>query len=284
MRFDGLSTPAAIVAFWAALFTTVGVYLDRSAKSEQPEASEWLRSRESRMAAANEEKKGIRAFVVGHTGQIGRKLIEELAASESFSSVKLLGRREVDDLKTPKYAKFTQLVVDFENLDAHGDAFAESDVGFCMLGTTRGKSGVEGFKRVDFDYVLASAETAKKQNVPAFHLVTSQGANANSSFLYPQTKGRVEAAVTALGFDRLYVYRPSFLVGVDRPELRIGEKVAHCVLYPITKMFPTAMSVPIQTVAKAMTVVATTETQDEGKVAKIFDNAAIHVLGKDTSL
>jgi hypothetical protein len=67
-------------------------------------------------------------------------------------------RREVDDLKTPKYAKFTQLVVDFENLDAHGDAFAESDVGFCTLGTTRGKSGVEGFKRVDFDYVLGGCQ------------------------------------------------------------------------------------------------------------------------------
>jgi oxidoreductase len=87
-------------------------------------------------------------------------------------------------------------------------------------------------------------------------------------FLYAQTKGRVEVAVTPLGFDRLHIYRPSFLTGIDRPELKIGEKVVHCIVYPITRMFPTAMSVPVQTVAKAMTVVATTEKQDEGKVAR----------------
>jgi len=31
--------------------------------------------------------------------------------------------------------------VDFENLDAHTDAFKNFDVGYCCLGTTRAKSG-----------------------------------------------------------------------------------------------------------------------------------------------
>jgi len=31
--------------------------------------------------------------------------------------------------------------VDFENLDAHADAFKNFDVGYCCLGTTRGQSG-----------------------------------------------------------------------------------------------------------------------------------------------
>jgi len=34
-----------------------------------------------------------------------------------------------------------QRVVDFENLDAYADAFKDFHVGYCCLGTTRGKSG-----------------------------------------------------------------------------------------------------------------------------------------------
>ena len=34
-----------------------------------------------------------------------------------------------------------QRVVDFENLDAHADAFKNFDVGYCCLGTTRAQSG-----------------------------------------------------------------------------------------------------------------------------------------------
>ena len=35
----------------------------------------------------------------------------------------------------------TQSVVDFEKLDDHADVFKNLDVGFCCLGTTRGKAG-----------------------------------------------------------------------------------------------------------------------------------------------
>ncbi|CAF1578967.1 unnamed protein product, partial [Rotaria sordida] len=63
-----------------------------------------------------------------------------------------------------------------------------ADVHFCCLGTTRGKAGVEGFRRVDFDYVVGVARLAKQEDCKHFHLVSSQGANENSFFLYPQVK------------------------------------------------------------------------------------------------
>jgi hypothetical protein len=96
------------------------------------------------MVVAKGVKPGVRAFIVGYTvtGQIGRNLIEELAASETFSGVKLLGRREVDDFKTLKF--------DLTLPSSHNT----------WLTSNSAKAGVEGFKCVDFDYVLASAETA----------------------------------------------------------------------------------------------------------------------------
>ena len=46
---------------------------------------------------------------------------------------------------------------------------------FCLLGTTRAKSGPEGFVKIDKDYVLNVAQAARDANVPHFHLMTSQG-------------------------------------------------------------------------------------------------------------
>ena len=62
--------------------------------------------------------------------------------------------------------------------------------------------------------MVSAAQVARDAGAVEFHLVTSQGANKDSSFLYPQTKGLVEEAVRQVAFDRLYVYRPSFLIGI----------------------------------------------------------------------
>lgn len=229
-------------------------------------------------------KSGLTAFVVGYTGQIGRKLVDELAESEAFAKVNLIGRREVEELKTEKYAKFTQHVVNFDDLASHSSAFEGSAVGFCALGTTRGKSGVEGFKKIDFDYVVSTAKVSRDAGSQEFHLVSSQGANKDSSFLYPQTKGLVEEAVEEVGFPRCFIYRPSFLVESNRSETRIGEIVAHCVLFPVVKLFPTAISIPIGKVAKAMAITAAKSevAAEEDSVTLIFDNKTIHSIADGT--
>jgi len=231
------------------------------------------------MAAKTE----LRAFIVGYTGQIGQKLVDELA-SKSFTKVNLIGRREVEEFKTEKYSKCVQYVVDFDDLASHSAAFEGSDVGFCALGTTRGKSGVEGFKKIDFDYVLSTAKVAHGAGAREFHLVSSQGANKDSSFLYPQTKGLIEEAVAAVGFNRLFIYRPAFLVEAKRSETRIGEILAHVVTYPIVKLFPTAISVPIGLVAKAMAAVAEKsqelQSDQQAPLKTIYDNKQIHQIAQ----
>ena len=41
------------------------------------------------------KQKNQTAFVVGHTGEIGKEVVKELARSKIFSKVYLIGRREV---------------------------------------------------------------------------------------------------------------------------------------------------------------------------------------------
>ena len=79
-------------------------------------------------------------------------------------------------------------MVDFEQLDEHKSAFESCDLGFCCLGTTRGKAGKDGFYKVDHDYVVNAARVAKDTGCQHFHLVSSMSANKNSWFFYPKTK------------------------------------------------------------------------------------------------
>jgi oxidoreductase len=52
---------------------------------------------------------------------------------------------------------------------------------------------------------------AKKNGVKQFHLVSSAGADKNSFFLYPKTKGESEEEVTKLGFEKAALYRPKYI-------------------------------------------------------------------------
>lgn len=214
-------------------------------------------------------------FILGASGETGKVLLQELLERNIFSKITLIGRRQLT-FEDKAYEKLVQEVVDFEKLDDHAAAFQGHDVGYCCLGTTKAKAGTEGFIRVDHDYVLKSAELAKAGGCTQFHLESSKGADKTSSFLYLKVKGQVEADIEALGFDRFSIYRPAVLL-VERQENRPGEWMARKFLSGFSAMFPTAMSVPIQAVAKAM--VSNTLLQPEQKT-EILENKAIYTLGK----
>lgn len=74
--------------------------------------------------------------------------------------------------------------------------------------------------RVDHDYVLAVAQGARALGARQFILVTAAGAGGPGFYL--QTKGKIEQAVTALGFKRVDIIRPGFLLGT-RGERRCGK-------------------------------------------------------------
>ncbi|XP_064520489.1 oxidoreductase HTATIP2 isoform X2 [Pseudopipra pipra] len=147
------------------------------------------------MAAAPSGGSGRTCFVLGGSGETGRALLRELLSRRLFARVTLIGRRRLS-LGPEADAAVEQAVVDFERLGEHAAAFQGHDVGFCCLGTTRAKAGADGFVRVDRDYVAQAAELARAGGCKHFILQSSQGANAQSSFLYLRVKG---AAVQAPG-------------------------------------------------------------------------------------
>ncbi|XP_008335203.1 oxidoreductase HTATIP2 isoform X2 [Cynoglossus semilaevis] len=214
-------------------------------------------------------------FVLGASGESGQMLLKELLHRNIFSKITLIGRRQLS-FEDKAHENLVQEVVDFEKLDDYAAAFQGHDVGYCCLGTTRAKAGVDGFIRVDHDYVLKSAELAKAGGCTQFHLESSRGADKNSNFLYLKVKGQVEADIEALGFERYAIYRPGVLL-VDRQESRPAEWLTRKFFGAVSAVCSTSMSIPIQLVAKAM--VTNTLRQPEQKT-EILENKAITILGK----
>ncbi|CAL8364382.1 unnamed protein product [Gadus morhua 'NCC'] len=250
------------------LIAAVLHYLDYSEPGALPSMAVNMESLEEDFRQQNKS-----CFILGATGETGRLLLKELLDRNLFAKITLIGRREVT-FEDKAYEKLIQEVVDFEKLEDHAPAFQGHDVGYCCLGTTKAKSGAEGFVRVDHDYVLKSAELAKAGGCSQFHLESSKGADKGSSFLYLKVKGQVEAEIEALGFDRLSIYRPAVLL-VERQESRPGEWMARKVLSSCSFMFP-SMSVPIQAVTRAM--VSNTVLKPEHPT-EILENKAIQTLG-----
>src|ERR1700675_3655137 len=100
------------------------------------------------------------------------------------------------------------------------------DAVICALGTTSGKAGSkEAFRQVDYVLPLAFAKLAHQQGAEAIALVSAIGADANSSFFYPKTKGEVERDMKLVGFKSLTILRPS-IIGGKRDESRFAEGLA----------------------------------------------------------
>ena len=233
------------------------------------------------------------AIVLGATGATGRKIVAQLAADAGVSGVTAVVRRQLTaaevaekfGLTEAQAAKVSQHVVDFERVAGHeasvvpaggaaAGAHIQSARAFCLLGTTKAKAGsAEAFRRVDYDYVLESAKQLREAGVPHLTLMTSQGSNKDSSFLYPRTKGEVEAAVADLGFPRFSVFRPGLLL-TDRSESRPLEFVMQK-LWPNWALPASVMAPKTEQVAAAMVANAKGPPRDPEQKVEIYENADI---------
>jgi len=148
--------------------------------------------------------------LLGATGAVGGEVLSALLASPAFGRVTALGRRSVSGVASPKLA---QQVVDIGNPATYEPLLAGHQTAICTLGVGEpSKMSREEFRRIDFDFVLDFARACKRQGVSHFSLLSSVGAKATSSVFYLRSKGELEAAITAVGFDRVSFFRPSMIL------------------------------------------------------------------------
>ncbi|XP_071121569.1 oxidoreductase HTATIP2-like [Mytilus edulis] len=191
------------------------------------------------------------AFVLGYTGETGKALVKELSRRKVFKKVMLIGRREVQ-FEKDLGPEFEQKVVDFDHLNDYKHEFQDLDTGFSCIGTSKAKSGGKaGFIKVDHDYVVNAAAMAKSVGCKHFLVVSSYGANKDSSFLYIKTKGEVEEDLKSINFDNLSIFRPGMLL-CDRVERRPIEACIRCCWKPMPQWFVKEGAINTDNLAAAM--------------------------------
>lgn len=164
----------------------------------------------------------MKILLAGATGLIGTAFID--ACSGSGIELELVLRKPSDH-----WPNLKQHIIDFDSIDSL-TLETKFDALVCCLGTTIKKAGSQAaFRRVDYQYVVDLASWAEKHKVHHFSVISSIGANANSSNFYLRTKGEMENAVGTKDIPSISILRPSLLLG-DRKEFRLGERIGQAVL------------------------------------------------------
>lgn len=173
------------------------------------------------------------AVIIGATGLIGSQVVTELLNDESFTIVRALTRRSINNI----HPKLLQEIVDFNNLDEYTEKFGEGDVIFCCIGTTQ--KNVKGdrlaYVKIDYDIPVNAANIGLTKGFTKFMIVSAVGANENSSNFYLQLKGKTESAIKKLTFESVGIFQPSILLG-NRAEVRPGERFMQKVMKVFSKL------------------------------------------------
>jgi uncharacterized protein YbjT (DUF2867 family) len=161
---------------------------------------------------------GKAAILVGATGLVGTELLGLLLKSQVYDKIVCFTRRPL----SVKHHKLHNVVLDFSEMKYHENLFKVDDV-FCCLGTTIKKAKTkEAMYKIDVEYPVEIAEYSKKNGVKNFVIISSMGANSNSTIWYSRMKGILEEKLKGIGMSSLFIVRPSLLLG-DRTEFRLGE-------------------------------------------------------------
>jgi uncharacterized protein YbjT (DUF2867 family) len=210
-------------------------------------------------------------WVVGGSGLIGRELLAQLRDEPVLAQV----RRPLVGVAASPLRR--EAVVNLRALPA--DLPAPRRV-FIALGTTMAQAGSrEAFRAVDFEAVVAVARAARERGARQCGLVSALGADARSGVFYNRVKGEAEAALMALGFERLVIARPSLLDGAreatGQPR-RPAEAWTLRLVRPVASLIPKPWRpIAADRVARALRLAL----DQPGPAVQMLESGAMQTLG-----
>lgn len=188
------------------------------------------------------------ANIIGASGLVGQQLLTQLLDHPRYIKVRSFVRRPSGMV----HPKLEEIIIDFDQPDSWR-MLVQGNALFSTLGTTIKKAGSQQNQyRVDYTYQYEFARAAAQNGVGNYLLVSSMGANPNSSIFYSRIKGELEQAIARLSFQKAVIFRPSILEG-DRQEKRPAEKMSLAVTHFITRfMMKKYKPMPVELLAEKM--------------------------------
>jgi len=161
-----------------------------------------------------------KAIVYGASGLVGSYILKNLLDNDNYEQIIIVSRKDLHI----RHPKLKTLISDFQSLINHVKDIDADEI-YIALGTTQQKTpDKKDYYQIDHDYPVLAAKLAKENDAKSVFLVSSVGANINSSLFYIKTKGETERDIIDLNFDHTHIFRPSMILG-DRKENRPLEKV-----------------------------------------------------------
>ena len=209
------------------------------------------------------------AIILGATGLTGGLLLEKLLKDPSYERIKLFSRSSVNR----NDPKIEEHLIDMFQLEDYSDVF-KADVVFCCIGTTKAKTpDKEVYKKIDYGIPVRAAKLAKENGIKTFIVISSLGADENSSVFYNKTKGEMQRDVLLQKVEKTYVLQPSLIVG-NRNESRFGEDLASFFMKIFAFLIPKKYKmIKAETIAEAMCVL-----DKSGYSEKIINSEEIQKL------
>ena len=214
------------------------------------------------------------ALVFGSTGLVGGNVLNQLIQNNNYSKIKIFVRSSIQ----VNNSKVQVIQTDFNNLEKYKEEIVGNECFYCIGTTKKNSPDKNEYQKIELDIPKKVAQIAKSNNINSFFFVSSGYANSKSSGDYLKYKGLVEEEILGLGFFKIGIMRPSFILG-KRKEFRLGEKIGIIIFKLLNPIFIGPLkkmrSIHSETIARAMIKIA-----NEDIDRKIFESDQISELVK----
>ena len=190
--------------------------------------------------------------------------------------VTAIGRRTLGISHT----KLTEVLHrDFADCSVLADTLSGQDAVVFCLGTYTGSVSDAALRVITVDYTIAFARVLR-DNCPdvAFSFLSGSGSDptGRSRLAFARYKGEAESALRALGFPRLYIFRPGYIYPVEpRKEPNVSYRLLRAMYPAFRSLFPNQV-IRADDLAQAMVDVAVRDTSERTHV--VFENRDIRAM------
>jgi uncharacterized protein YbjT (DUF2867 family) len=217
-----------------------------------------------------------RLVIVGATGMVGGYAVRYALDRPDVAAVMAVGRRRLG-LVQPKLNEVIH--PDFADCSALAAPLAGQDAAVFCLGTYTGVVTDAELRATTLDYTVEFARVLHGSSPGAsFSFLSGSGADptGQSRMPYARYKGAAEKQLLAVGFPRVYIFRPAYIYPVEpRKEPNFSYRLLRGVYPAFRALFPNQV-IRADDLARVMVDAAVQGTpQREGPV---FENRDIRAM------
>ena len=216
-----------------------------------------------------------RLIIVGATGMVGGYALRYALDHPTVCSVTAIGRKKLG-FSHPKLKE--ALHRDFGDCSALAEVLSGQDAAVFCLGTYTGSVSNAELRKITVDFTIEFARVLRGSSPnAAFSFLSGSGADptGRSRMAFASYKGEAEKALLAIGFPRVYIFRPAYIYPVEpRKEPNFSYRLLRAVYPAFRVLFPNQV-IPADDLGRAMVNVAVRRSEAGGPV---FENRDIRAM------